>query len=145
MHLPDAVEATEDFIEAISVLAGIRAKVSPDTQVYYSKGCDVLDNSTAGFAEAVEAARRAQVAIVVVGDKAGLTDDCTSGEARDRAELSLPGVQSQLVRAIVETGTPIVLVLVNGRPASLDWIAESVPAVCQAWFPLGEGPNSLSD
>ncbi len=93
--LPDDIEAADNFIDAISVLDAIKPKVSPGTKVTYAKGCDVLGESMEGFAEAVEAARQAQLAIVVVGDKAGLTDDCSSGEARDRAVLTLPGVQSQ--------------------------------------------------
>src|SRR5262249_18341862 len=129
----------KDFISTISVLAAIRAKVGPNTQVHYAKGCEVLDNSTEGFAEAVAAAKKSQIAILAVGDKGGLSDDCTSGEARDRADLSLPGVQGQLVKAITETGTPIVLVLVNGRPVSLD--ADSIPAIVEAWFPSEEGAN----
>ncbi len=143
--LPDNIEAAEDFIPAASVLSAIRAAVNPDTEIFYAKGCKVLDDSTEGFAEAVEAARKAQVAIVVVGDKGGLTDDCTSGEARDRADLRLPGVQSQLVKAVYDTGTPIILVLVNGRPVSLEWIAESVPAILEAWFPSEEGATAIAD
>jgi beta-glucosidase len=81
----------------------------------------------------------------VVGDKAGLTDDCTSGEARDLADLNLPGVQSQLVKAIYDTGTPIVLVLINSRPVSLGWIADSVSAILEAWFPSEEGGNAVAD
>ncbi|MEO8609382.1 MAG: glycoside hydrolase family 3 N-terminal domain-containing protein [Chloroflexota bacterium] len=143
--LPDDIQAAEDFIPSISVLAALRASVSTDTQVHYAKGCNVLDDSTAGFAEAVEAAKNAQVAIVVVGDKGGLTDDCTSGEARDRADLTLPGIQSHLVKAIYDTGTPVVLVLVNGRPVSLEWIAESVPAIVETWFPSEEGADAIVD
>ena len=143
--LPDNLESVEDFIPAVSVLAGIKAQVGAATQIHYAKGCAVNDASTDGFAEAVEAARKAQIAIVVVGDKAGLTDDCTSGEARDRADLNLPGVQSQLVKAIYDTGTPIVLVMINGRPVSLGWIAESVPAILEAWFPSEEGGNAVAD
>lgn len=144
--LPDMpVQAIDDFIPAISVLAAIQAAVGPQTCVRYARGCGVSDPSTKGFAEAVEAARQSQVAVVVVGDKAGLTDDCTSGEARDRADLSLPGVQAQLVQAIYETGTPVVLVLVNGRPISLGWIAEAVPAILEAWFPAEEGANAIAD
>jgi beta-glucosidase len=143
--VPDKVQAVEDFIPAISVREALMARVGPDTRVHYAKGCDVLDDSTEGFAQAVEAARASQVAIVVVGDKAGLTDDCTSGEARDRSDLDLPGVQSQLVRAIYETGTPIILVLVNGRPVSLDWMADAVPAILEAWFPSEEGANAIVD
>jgi len=83
--------------------------------------------------------------VLVVGDKGGLTDGCTSGEARDRADLGLPGVQAQLVRAVYETGTPVILVLVNGRPISLDWMAEDVPAILEAWFPSEEGANAIAD
>jgi beta-glucosidase len=143
--LPDDIESADDFIPAISVLSAIRNQVAPTTKVHYAKGCDVLDPSTDDFAQAVEAARKAQVAIVVVGDKSGLTDSCTSGEARDRAELDLPGVQAQLVKALYDTGTPIVLVLINGRPISLGWIADSVPAIVEAWLPSEEGANAIAD
>jgi len=143
--LPEGIHAVEDFIPAVSVLAGIKAQVSTTTQIHYAKGCGINDASTDGFAEAVEAARQAEVAIVVVGDKGGLTDDCTSGEARDRADLQLPGVQSQLVKAIYDTGTPIVLVMINGRPVSLGWIADSVSAILEAWFPSEEGGNAVAD
>ncbi len=143
--LPDNLQVSDDFVSTVSVLSAIKAKVSPGTQIHYAKGCNVLDDSTDGFAEAVEAAKRAQVAILVIGDKGGLADDCTSGEARDRADLDLPGVQSQLVKSIYDTGTPVVLVLVNGRPVSLGWIAESVPAILEAWFPSEEGANAIAD
>lgn len=143
--LPDDIQSVEGFIEVISVLEAIKARVSANARVTYAKGCDVTGAATTGFAEAVEAARGAQVAIVVVGDKGGLADDCTSGEARDRADLDLPGVQKELVRAVYDTGTPIVLVLVNGRPVSLGWIAESVPAIVEAWFPSEEGADAIAD
>lgn len=143
--LPGDIENPEDFIPAVSILTALRERLGENTAIHYAKGCDVLGESTDGFAEAVAAARAAQVAVVVVGDKAGLTDDCTSGEARDRAELDLPGVQSQLVQAIYETGTPVVLVLVNGRPVTLGWIAESVPAILESWFPSEEGADAIVD
>ncbi len=145
MPLPGDFDADDDFVSAVSVLAAIRARVSPTTQIHYAQGCAVRDESRAGFAEAVEAARQAQVALVVVGDKAGLADDCTSGEARDRATLDLPGVQADLVQAIYATGTPIVLVLINGRPVSLGEIADQVPAILEAWFPSEEGANAIAD
>ncbi|MFN8561485.1 MAG: glycoside hydrolase family 3 N-terminal domain-containing protein [Anaerolineae bacterium] len=143
--LPDDIQSVEGFIAVDSVLEAIRAQVSPGTRVRYAKGCDVIGADTSGFAEAVEAARGAQVAILVVGDKGGLADDCTSGEARDRADLDLPGVQKELVKAVYDTGTPVVVVLVNGRPVSLGWIAESVPAIVEAWFPSEEGANAIAD
>lgn len=142
---PDAVTVEQDFIAAVSILDGIKAKVGAGTTVRYAQGCDVLSDSRAGFAEAVEAARASKLAILVMGDKAGLTDGCTSGEACDRAELGLPGVQADLARAVYETGTPIVLVLVNGRPVALDWMAEAIPAILVAWFPGEEGGNAVAD
>jgi beta-glucosidase len=143
--LPDKVELADIGVEMVSVLAGIRAKVGPQTQVRYAQGCEVLGESQAGFAEAVAAARDSELAIVVVGDKAGLTDSCSSGESRDRAELGLPGVQEQLVRAVAETGTPVVLVLMNGRPLAIPWIAEHIPAVLVTWLPGEEGGNAVAD
>lgn len=146
MPLPDDVSGdVTDFIQTISVLQAVRNAVCPQTEVHYARGCEVRDPSTAGFAEAVEAARKADVVLMVMGDKAGLTDDCTSGEARDRAVLDLPGVQEQLVRAVYETGKPIVLILINGRPVTLNWMAESIPAILECWFPAEEGANAIAD
>lgn len=143
--LPDSLQGASDFIPAISVLDAFKARLGSATEIHYAQGCDVLSKRTDGFAEAVAAAQAADVTVLVMGDKAGLTDDCTSGEARDRADLQLPGVQSQLVKAICETGKPVVLVLINGRPVSLDWIAETVPAIVEAWFPSEEGANAIVD
>lgn len=143
--VPETIEVVETSVPITSVLEAVRAKVGPDTTVRYARGCDVLGDSTEGIDEAVRIADQSDVAIVVVGDKAGLTLDCTSGEARDRAELGLPGVQEALVRAICETGTPLVLVLVNGRPLAIPWIAEHVPAIVEAWLPGEEGANAVAD
>ncbi|HEX9369883.1 MAG TPA: glycoside hydrolase family 3 N-terminal domain-containing protein [Roseiflexaceae bacterium] len=143
--LPDKVELVDIGVEMVSVLDAIRRAVGPQTQLHYARGCDVLGESQDGFAEAVAAARAAEVAIVVVGDKAGLTDSCSSGESRDRAELGLPGVQEQLVRAIAETGTPVVLVLMNGRPLAIPWIVEHIPAILEVWLPGEEGGSAVAD
>jgi len=143
--LPGKIELADIGVEMISVLAAIRQAVGPATTIRYAKGCDVLGDSQAGFAEAVAAASAAELAIVVVGDKAGLTYSCSSGESRDRAELGLPGVQEQLVRAIAATGTPVVLVLMNGRPLAIPWIAEHIPAILEVWLPGEEGGNAVAD
>ncbi len=146
MPLPADVDGdVSDFIETISVVQAVRNAVSPQTEVHYARGCEVRDSSTAGFAEAIEAAQKADVVLMVMGDKAGLTNDCTSGEGRDRAVLDLPGVQEQLVRAVYATGKPIVLLLVNGRPVTLNWMAESIPAIVECWFPSEEGANAMAD
>ncbi len=140
-----AVNLAQHFVPMVSVLEGIRRKVSPCTVIRHVPGCDILSTSTDGFAAAVEAARQSDVAVVVVGDKSGLVDGCTSGESIDRADLGLPGVQQALVEAIVATGTPVVVVLINGRPLALPWIAAHVPAAVEAWLPGEEGGTAVAD
>jgi beta-glucosidase len=143
--LPESIEPLEQPVPMISILEAIQGKVSQQTQVRYAKGCEVIGDSTTGVAEAVEIARQSDVAVLVVGGKSGLTDDCTCGEARDRAELGLPGVQEALVRAICETGTPVVVVIVDGRPLAIPWIARHVPAILEAWLPGEEGAQAVTD
>ncbi len=145
MPVPDEVVLEQEVVPVISILEAIRRRAEPYAQVLYAPGCGVLDESRAGFAAAVEAARQADVAVLVMGDKSGLVDGCTSGEARDRASLDLPGVQAELVRAVYDTGTPVVLVLVCGRPVTLGWMAQHIPAVLVAWFPGEEGGSAVAD
>jgi len=129
----------------VSILEGIRTAVKKSTKVLYAKGCEVKDTSRDGFGEAVKAAQSADIAVVVVGDKSGMMPDSTSGEMRDRADLGLPGVQEELVKAICETGTTVVLVLVNGRPYTLKWMAEKIPAIIDVWLPGEEGGRAVAD
>jgi beta-glucosidase len=144
--LPES-EAQPDQITVpvVTILDGIKAKVSPKTKVLYAGGCDVSGLSKDGFAEAVNAAQQANVAVIVVGGKSGMTPECTCGEMRDRVELCLPGVQEDLVKTIYETGTPTVLVLVDGRPLTLGPIVDKVPAILEAWLPGEEGGNAVAD
>ncbi|HET7846488.1 MAG TPA: glycoside hydrolase family 3 N-terminal domain-containing protein [Acidimicrobiia bacterium] len=114
-------------------------------RVRYAPGCEVQTDSRDGFDEAVAIASASDVAILVMGDKAGLTEDCTSGEGRDRSSLDLPGVQEHLIRAIVETGTPVVLVLVAGRPTASAWAHENCAAVISAWLPGQEGAAAIAE
>ncbi len=132
-------------VPVVTILEGIKAKVGKDTKIMYAAGCEYNSMSKDGFHEAVKAAKAADVAIVVVGGKSGLTPDCTCGEMRDSAEIRLPGVQDELVRAIYETGTPVVLILVDGRPLVLGWIVEKIPAIIEAWLPGEEGGNAVAD
>ncbi len=141
----DANGLVEGSVRAPTVLDAIRAQVSPATRVLYAKGCNVLDTDRSGFAEAIQIAREADAVVLVVGDKAGLTPDCTSGETRDRADLDLPGVQQELVQAIAAVGKPTVVVLINGRPLSITWIAENIPAILEAWLPGEEGGAAIAD
>lgn len=132
---------------SVSVLAGIRAVVSPTTQVLYAKGCEVTGTDRSGFAMAVAAAKQAQVAVVVVGDKSGLSKPmgATSGESIDSATLELPGVQGELIKAIHATGVPVVVVLLVGRPYALSWLADHVPAIMVAWFPAEQGGAAIAN
>jgi beta-glucosidase len=97
----------------------------------YAEGSKILDHSDAGFAEAVDAARKADVVVVALGENA----EWMSGEAASRAYLDLPGRQQQLLEAVVATGKPVVLVVFSGRPLALTWAANHVPAILQAWYP----------
>ena len=139
------VDLVKNFVPIEPILSGLQAAVSEETVIDYTKGCDVSGEDAAGFAEAVRAAQKADVALLFVGGKSGLTDSCTSGEARDRHELDLPGVQQQLVEAVAATGTPVVVVLINGRPLSISWIAENIPAILEAWLPGEEGAAAVAD
>ncbi len=143
--IPDSVELVDNFVPIRPSLAAIQEKVSAGTAVHYAKGCEVIGNDRSGFAEAVTAAEKCDVALVFVGGKSGLTEDCTCGEARDRSEINLTGVQEELVQAVAATGKPVVVVLVNGRPLSVNWIAESIPAILEAWLPGEEGAEAIAD
>ena len=137
------VSAEGAMKQASTVLDTMRERFGEN--VAYAKGCDVNTPSREGFDEAVALARRSAIALMVMGDKAGLTTDCTSGEGRDRLSLDLPGVQEDLVRAVAATGTPMILVLVSGRPGGSVWAHEHSAAVVQAWLPGEEGAEALVD
>jgi len=141
--MPEGIEFSAGSVPAPSVYEVLRERL--DCDVRYAKGCDVDSESTEGFDAAVALAAEADVAVMVVGDKSGLTTDCTSGESRDRASLDLPGVQEDLVRAVVATGTPVVLVLVAGRPSGGEWVHEHSAAVLMAWLPGQEGAAAIAD
>ena len=134
--------------EIVTVLAGIRQKV-PSASVTYARGCDVLGEDKSGFAKAQQAARNADVAIVVVGENQGENQHGgkppTNGEGYDVASLDLTGVQEDLVRSVFETGTPTIVVLINGRPLSTRWTAEHVPALVEAWEPGERGGQAVAD
>jgi beta-glucosidase len=126
--------------DVVTVLQGIKTRVPTGTQVLYAQGAGIEDTSTAGFADAVASARRAKVAILVLGERHDM-----SGEAASRASLGLPGVQQQLLEAVAATGTPVVLVLMNGRPLILEWAAEHIPAIVEDWFLGVESGNATAE
>ena len=135
----------------VTMVEGIKAKVGPGTEVVAVRGCGVLGNDKSGFAKAIRAAKDAEVAIVVVGENQGQNgvdeakDPPTDGEGHDVASLDLTGVQEDLIQAVYATGTPTVVVLVNGRPLSTRWTAENVPAIVEAWRPGERGGEAVAD
>ena len=129
----------------VSPLEGIQAAVSSETRVLYARGCDNLEDDGSGFDEAVSLTRQADAVILVLGDRSGLVPACTTGETRESVDLRLPGVQEDLARAVLATGKPVVVVLVNGRPLAIPWLAEHANAVLEAWLPGEEGGSALAE
>lgn len=136
-----------------TVLAGIKDKADDDFEVYYSQGCQGLNSSRANFNEAVQAAKKSDVAVVVVGESSVTQEtaqeivdiQASAGEGVDRARLGLPGIQQEFIEAIHQTGTPLIVVLLNGRPLAIEWIAEHADAIIEAWGPGEEGGNAIAD
>ena len=135
-----------------TILEAIKAKISPTTRIRYAKGCAVNDQDRSGFRAAVEAAKGAEVAIVILGEQSRREGDDeknlpppTDGEGYDVASLDLTGLQEELIKAVAATGTPTVLTLVNGRPLSIRWEAEHVPAIVEAWEPGEGGGQAVAD
>jgi beta-glucosidase len=121
------------------VLDGIRAAV-PNATVTYAEGCDVPCESEAGFAAAAAAASAAQATVVVLGESADM-----SGEAASRSSIDLPGRQEALLQAIKATGKPFVVVLMNGRPLTLDDVDATAPAILESWFGGLQAGNAIAD
>lgn len=115
----------------VTAFAGIRALIGAD-RVLYDEGTDI--------ASAVALARSVEVAILCLGEKQGI-----SGEGFDRAELDLPGNQQELLQAVAATGVPVVLVLQNGRPLTIDWAARHIPAIVEAWYPGEFGGRAIAE
>jgi beta-glucosidase len=137
--------------DVVTVLQGIRAAVSPATAVTYAKGVDldleVLAAAPAGDAaadaaidQAVKTASNADAIVLVIGETGAM-----SGEASSRASLELPGRQLDLAKRIVALNKPVAVVLMNGRPLAIEWLAEQAPAILEAWFPGTEAGNAVAD
>jgi beta-glucosidase len=126
--------------EIQTILKGLRNKISEKTKIIYVKGCNVIGNELNEIEKAKEIARNSDVAIVVLGES-GQTD----GESRDVASLDLTGLQEELLKAVHSTGTPTIVVLINGRPLSIRWAAENSPAVIEAWNCGEQGGNAVAD
>ena len=142
-------------LEVTNVLEGIQGFVGKKAKIDYAKGCDVVDatwpeskiiptpltlEEEQSIAEAVERAKQTDVVIAVVGQ-----DEKRCGESKSLTELGLPGRQLQLLQALEKTGKPIVLVLINGQPLTINWENRYIPAILEAWFPNVEGGNAIAE
>ena len=128
---PDIITIRQAFAERAKKTGG---------QLTYAKGTEIEADSQAGFAEAVQAARDSDVAVLALGES-----NAMSGEAGSRAYLDLPGNQEQLLEAVAATGKPVVLLVFSGRPLVLDWAAKHVTAIMEVWFPGTEAGNAIAD
>ena len=127
--------------ELVTVLKGIQNKVSRNTRIKYIKGCNVIGDDLNEISRAKAAAKSADVAIVVVGERG----NATNGEGRDVASLDLTGLQQDLLEEVYSTGTPVIAVLINGRPLSIRWTVDHVPGIVEAWMCGEQGGNAVAD
>src|SRR5882757_7361719 len=133
--------------QLITVLQGIRSHVGPNTQVLYAPGLATpLSTDTSKFDDAIAIAKKADVVVLVVGDNSHPGGgEQTTGENRDGATLDFPGAQRGLIKAIAAAGMPVVLVIVNGKPFTLDWEAGHIPGILVTWYPGEEGGDATAD
>ena len=142
-------------VEVTTVLEGIREKAQGKAEVLYTKGCNLVDahwpeseimeypltpDEQAEIDRAVANARQADVAVVVLGG-----GQRTCGENKSRTSLELPGHQLKLLQAVQATGKPVILILINGRPLSVNWADKFVPAILEAWYPGSKGGTAVAD
>jgi beta-glucosidase len=141
----DPEDLSRYAVQVTTVLEGIEWAVFPATKVIYAQGCDALGKDASGIAAAVAAAQQADAVVLVLGDRSGLTPECTTGETRDSSDLRLPGVQEALAQALLDTGKPVAVVLVTGRPYAISPLAERANAILEAWLPGEEGGAAVAD
>ena len=142
-------------VDGVTVLEGIRQLVGSNVRINYARGCDVVNehwpetevlpepltkDEQTQIAEAVEATKNSDVAIVVLGDSSK-----TVGESASRTSLDLPGRQLELVQAVHAVGKPVVVVLLNGRPMSINWVNKYVPAILEGWLPGVHGGTAIAE
>jgi len=130
----------DDSARIVSVWDGVKSKVGTDTKMLYAKGCNINDTSTAGFAEAIEMAKQADVIVMNVGEARDM-----SGEAKSKSSIRLPGVQEDLIKAMQATGKPVVVMINAGRPLIFNWVADNVPAILYTWWLGTEAGNAIAD
>ena len=150
---------TRDNRSGVTILQGLRDRLGSRVQINYAKGCNITGSDRSDIAAAVEAASKSDVAVVVLGETSVILsglgwgvglgeneprDPFVSGEGYDLTSLDPPGVQRELLQAVCATGKPVVLVMVHGRPWSIDWEKDHVPAILEAWYPGEQGGNAIA-
>ena len=140
----DEVTIDDELTGRRTIADAIRGRF-PGAEVRHARGSGIRDGTDEEIAAAAATATWADVAIVCLGERSGLTDDATTGEFRDRRELGLIGRQQELLEAVVASGTPVVLVVVSGRPLAIEWAARHCAAILLAWVPGDEGPDAIVD
>ncbi len=150
---------TRDNRSGVTILQGLRDRLGSRVQINYAKGCNITGSDRSGIAAAVEAASKSDVAVVVLGETSVILsglgwgvglgeneprDPFVSGEGYALTSLDPPGVQRELLQAVCATGKPVVLVMVHGRPWSIDWEKDHVPAILEAWYPGEQGGNAIA-
>ncbi len=129
----DTKEDIPSVLEAMQKQAG-------QTKLLYSSGCEINTQSKAGFADAVSTAQQADVVVMVMGEAPDMT-----GEAKSKSNIHLPGVQEDLIKAVVATGKPVVVLLMSGRPMIFNWTADHANAILYAWWLGSQGGNAIAD
>lgn len=126
--------------DAVTLLEGVKNKLGTNTKIRYVKGCDAKCEDTSEFSKAVDAVKDSDFTLLVLGESAAM-----SGEAASRSNIDLPGRQLDLVKAIHATGKPYAVILMNGRPLTIPWLAENSPAILETWFAGTEAGNAIAD
>ena len=140
---------SRDNKDGVTLLEALKERVGNQLTLNYAKGCDLVTDDCSGFKEAVDVAKKSDVCIVVVGSaSASLARDysnATCGEGFDLSDLTLTGVQEDLVEAIHATGKPVIVVLLSGKPFAMSWIKENIPGIVVQWYPGEQGGLALAD
>ena len=146
---------TKDTAHGVTTLEGMKEYLGSDVTINYAAGCDITDLSKAGFEEAIKAARKSDIVVMVMGGTSATLSGVgwgaqnaaevnTCGEGFDRTELNFPGIQPELIAEIAKTGKPIILVMINGRPYTISKELDKVNAVLEAWYPGEKGGDALT-
>lgn len=140
---------SRDNKDGVTLLDAIKEQCGNRIQINYAKGCDLVTDNRSNMQEAIHAAQRSDVCIVVIGSaSASLARDysnATCGEGFDLSDLTLTGIQEELVKSIHATGKPTIVVLLSGKPFAMPWIKENIPGILVQWYPGEQGGHALSD